>query len=239
MEGTNKQSHKLVICVDDVSPARGWGFRDQNIDKIFSLIEDFGCKFTLFVVPNLKSPELSNIPADLRLHADFVKDLNFHKYVGKIELAGHGYDHYSTLTDGREFLNLDRDLIKSKIDASIEIFKSVGVHPVGFKAPGWHLDEDMLNWLGTKFRWIGVNQYGTDPIHFAGIVMMPHTKGINEEINPNEDNILTSHINGGPAGSNKNAWTQENYEKIQKLLLSNQFEFMTMTEYLDYKSRSS
>jgi len=219
--------NKLVITVDDLAPVHGWGFRDQYIERIFTLIEDFGCKFTLFIVPNLKHPELANVPADLRLHPDFLKDLEFYKYKNNLELAAHGYDHYLSLTDGREFSLTNRDSIKSKIIASLEIFNSVGIHPTIFKAPGWAFPEQHMDLLNNYFKHVAVNIMGTKPIHN----LLPHTQAINEEINPEQDNILTAHINGGPVGSNKNAFTQENYEKLRKLLSENKFEFMTLSEY--------
>jgi len=222
---------RLVICVDDVAPVEGWGYRDEYIDRIQNLIKDYGCKFTLFVVPNLKCPELCSGIADLRLFPLFLEQFD----TAYVELGVHGYDHFKSMLDGREFFELEKEETFARVEAAIDIFKAVGMEPKCWKSPGWYFNENYLDWLATKFKYVCVNQRGNLPIHFGQATLVPYTSGIHETINPNIDNILTSHINLGPNMSNKNAFTEENYQKLRAFIEDNKDDlvFMTLSEYLE------
>jgi len=225
--------NRLVFCIDDVSPAKGWGYYDEFIERALALIKEFRIKLTLFVVPNLKHPELAEGPADLRSHPGFLSQ--FKGYEKYIEIALHGYHHYKNEIDGREFADLDPAEVRHKIACAIETAAAVGLKCKGFKAPGWFFPENQIDELAEKFDWIAVNQVGTELIDWGAATLVPRTTPIHEEITKDEDHILLLHINPGPNLSNKNALTEENYQKVREFLKGKEFDFMTVSEYVNHK----
>ncbi len=132
---------KLLVAVHDVTPAHA-----ERCDRIFRLLDEISItQYALLVVPDWHG----EWPLDA--HPDFVEVLQRRQDAGAdIFLHGFSHDesrHRRSLSQrvqvaGRtagsaEFMMLTPDDARRRIDRGLEIFKRLGLNPVGFIPPAW------------------------------------------------------------------------------------------------------
>ncbi len=210
----------IIITVDDVHPEQDYGLIDDipPMSYINDLIENFGAKFTFFVVPKWNNDDRY----DIRQHKDWIKNMS-----NNIEISGHGLYHFSNIEkfSSQEFRELENEEIKNKLSESFYMFKDAGIDIKGFKFPGWYtpiVSHSILNELGCKY--VCVHNKDTDikiTKDYDGIKRVPYSYGIDELPDPktlNDDDtiLLTSHISN--KGGNHNSWSKLNYYKVLSFL---------------------
>jgi hypothetical protein len=210
----------VYFSVDDVCPKPGFGlFINRDFMYLQKLYDEFGCKFTFFLVPfdsEKKEYHLSQNAAWF----EKVKNLPY------VEIAQHGLTHkpVSPELGGMELVNRPLDEIRQRIAAGKSILLEHGVNPKGFKTPGWEQPKEIYSILNDlKFEYIGDHFIGTKPIVYNGLKRIPYTISTEYLLPEMADNykegnlILHSHINPID-GRTKNAWTNENYTRVREFL---------------------
>lgn len=134
---------KYVLRLDDAS-----NYRDQaKWDKIEELLDKYGVKPLVGVIPDNKDPKMMGYEND----KNFWQRVHFWDKKGW-EIALHGYDHvYISCTGGdnpvnkkSEFAGVSLEIQKEKIKKGVEIFKANGINPAVFFAPSHTFDKNTL-----------------------------------------------------------------------------------------------
>ena len=209
---------KIAFSIDDVCPKAGFGlYKDFDALKWpLKLHEEFGCKFTLFVIPY--SSEESTIDK----HDEWLQWLANHP---AFEIAQHGLTHAAKKPEfeAQEFADAPLEEVYSRIVAGKKLFENAGVQVVGFKSPGWTQPKEiyqMLSKLG--FSYIGDHFIGQKPLRIGNLRRIPYTLSI-ERLHSSEYKddylILHSHIHPGDRGQTLNAWNEKLYHEVRNFIL--------------------
>ena len=209
---------KIAFSCDDVCPAIGHGLLLNNDPLMYldKLNNEFGCKFTLFVVPIWNNEEKYNLKAN-------VTWVNNMLGFGYYEFAAHGLTHSPVKKEygGQEFLELTNHDIHKRIALSKQIFSDVGINVTGFKSPGWAQPKEIYNILeDLKFDYIGDHFIGTVPIK-QNVWRIPYTFCIDKLYHTNftdgDKIVLHSHISR--EFNTLNGWNKELYRSVRTFLL--------------------
>jgi hypothetical protein len=221
----------VVIPIDDTHPEKGWGLKDDECSKYLHLLnEEFGCKFTHFIPSNYHK----NFP--LSQYKDWV---DYWKQFEWVELAAHGHFHQRTVIDFNcrecEFIELDYEDSKQRIQESLEEWDKVGIKPKGWRMPGWIASQGAFDAVGESFEYVAIHG------HLNGNIIFPNKLKVFQGENPIHDNghlilfdgnlLFQSHIAGE---YNKNNWDKTNYEYFRNTLKwieqSRKLSFKTFSE---------
>ena len=213
-----KGTLKVAFSCDDIHPEVGYGLLFENgpLKWLKKLNEEFGCKFTVFMVPFWYGKKEFHLENNLTWVEEF-KKLDF------IEVAQHGLVHMTNEPNKygeMEFMTLNPQEVEKHIVVGKQIFQKVGFDVVGFKAPGWGIPNITYDILKKhKFTYIADHFVGTKPIDHQGIWRVPYTFTINQiyhDLYQDDNLILHSHIS--PKGGNLNAWNESLYNSVRAYL---------------------
>ena len=215
----------VIVAIDDVHPEKGWGVEgDVQVQYLENLNHNFGVKFNLFIP--------SNYHGKYPITKEFV---DFWKQYDWVELSNHGHFH-ATQQDGigeMEFIELDYGPAQQRLQESMDLWKSCGYTPKGFRAPGWGITQEAAISVSDYFDWVAQHEQINQGIqfntqHFVG------ADGIHETDNINlygETFMFQSHIQGD---WNDNVWNEKNYLHFQRvinyLLTQYKLQFKTISE---------
>ena len=231
-----KKPINIVFSVDDVHPEIGYGLLKNNdqFKYLKKLNDEFGLKFTLFLIPFWHGIK----EFDIQKHKDWITWIQTQ---GFYEIAAHGVTHAGNKQElgAMELMNISTEELSKKIQDSKKLFLNCGVNARGFKTPGWEHPKELYAILPTAgFEWIADHFIGEKPIIFSNdLVQLPYNCNTEELHNafPRETAILHSHIS--PKEGNKNGWTETLYQSVRNYLLELQktrtFVSLTMSEWID------
>ena len=218
----------LVVAIDDLHPEQGWGCEgDIQVEYLSRLNAQYGVKFTLFC------------PSNYHNKYPITKDwVSYWKQFDWVELCNHG--HYHNVSDEnkkfmgeQEFLELNYPSAVERIQESLNLWEQCGHKPVGFRAPGWGINQYAADAVSSYFKWIAGHEQHNQGINF-GTQFFTGCDGIHESDNISlygETFMFQSHIQGD---WNDNVWNEKNYLHFQKVLnyLLSQYElqFTTISE---------
>jgi len=208
----------VIVCVDDLRPEEGWGCsEDRQTHLISEINKEYGVKFTLF------------IPSNWHKKYPISKDkdwVNFWKSKNWVELAAHGHHHqafkYTPDKIGEnEFLELDYEEASDRVEAMLLEWDLVKHKPKGFRFPGWNCTPDSGRAVAERFDYLAIHSSLNDRIRFVGKAeifrgdqSIANTKSVQIW---NHGVVFQSHIAGK---TNKNNWTDQNYETFRTILES-------------------
>lgn len=145
---------RLLVAIHDVTPAHAEALR-----QIYALLERLGItRYALLVVPDWHGAW------PLERHPAFVDDLLARQAAG-VEIFCHGYRHDEAGTRrtlmqhvrvaGRtaaeaEFRIIPPDEAERRLDRGLELFRQLGIAPVGFIPPAWLHGEGALAQLRAR-----------------------------------------------------------------------------------------
>jgi len=199
----------------------------ENMEKVVALINEFRIKPTIFTIPlyenkysifDLKYPQIDEI-------------------LEHCEIACHGLTHVGK--DGgksNEMLGVSAKEFETNIGKSIDMLKDkFGKKPVGYKAPGWIVECEQAPIIEKHFKWMQINELGTNPRSHEGFFFFPITYDlfdVGSFITPMM--FITSHLTNG---NNENVLNITNYLKfrnsLNKLKKHNfKINFMTLSELM-------
>ena len=215
----------VIVAIDDVHPEKGWGIEgDVQVQYLENLNHNFGVKFNLFVP--------SNYHDKFPITKEFV---DFWKQYDWIELSNHGHFH-ATQQDGigeMEFLELQYGPAQQRLQESMDLWKSCGYTPKGFRAPGWGVNQQSADAISSQFDWVAGHEEHNKGINW-GCHFFEGCDGINEPESLSlygNTFMFQSHINGT---HNDNVWNEENFlhfERVVEYLLSEyELQFLTISE---------
>ena len=215
----------VVIAIDDIHPEEGWGIDgDVQIDYLKALNKDYGVKFNLFIP--------SNYHDKFPITKEFV---DFWKQYDWIEMSNHGHYH-ACKNEGigeTEFYELNHGEANQRIQESLDLWKSCGYKPKGFRAPGWGVNQQSADAISSYFDWVAGHTDINKGINW-GCHFFEGCDGINEPDSLSlygKTFMFQSHINGT---HNDNVWKEENYlhfeRVIQYLLTEYELQFVTISD---------
>jgi len=215
----------VVVAIDDIHPEQGWGVEgDVQVEYLQKLNEKYGVKFNLFVP--------SNYHNKFPITKEFV---DFWKQYDWIELSNHGHFH-ATTQDGigeMEFFELNYGGANQRLQESLDLWKSCGYTPKGFRAPGWGVNQQSADAISSQFDWVAGHEEHNKGINW-GCHFFEGCDGINEPESLSlygDTFMFQSHINGT---HNDNVWNEENFlhfDKVIEYLLSEyDLQFITISD---------
>jgi peptidoglycan/xylan/chitin deacetylase (PgdA/CDA1 family) len=215
----------VVVAIDDIHPEQGWGVEgDVQVEYLQKLNEKYGVKFNLFVP--------SNYHNKFPITKEFV---DFWKQYDWIELSNHGHFH-ATTQDGigeMEFFELNYGGANQRLQESLDLWKSCGYTPKGFRAPGWGVNQQSADAISSYFDWVAGHEEHNKGINW-GCHFFEGCDGINEPESLSlygNTFMFQSHINGT---HNDNVWNEENFlhfDKVIEYLLSEyDLQFITISD---------
>jgi predicted deacetylase len=116
----------VLLSVHDISP-----FHEDDIVKTYDLLSDFGISsVTLLVTPFYGLKKINKI-SENDIFTKFLKSLD-------LEIAMHGYSHFSKSGSLSEFNGLPQEKVASRLKDGVSILtKGFGLKPSGFISPLW------------------------------------------------------------------------------------------------------
>ena len=206
----------VIVCVDDMHPEEGWGCADDTqTHLICELNKEYGVQFTLFMPSNyhFKYPVSEN-----KEWVDFWKNKDW------VEIGAHGCYHdvqkYSRDTIGeQEFLELDYEESKDRIELMLTDWAMVDCKPRGFRFPGWGCTPESSRAAAEYFDYLALHSDLNNRIHFPKTVKT--FRGDSSIVDKsriqfwNHGVVFQSHIAGK---ANSNNWTEQNYETFRTIL---------------------
>lgn len=228
-----KKQLKVLFSVDDIHPEMGYGlYQNQDQFKYLKKLNDeFGIKFTLFMVPLWHGDE----QMDIKRHKDWISWIKKHDFY---EIAMHGLTHIGNKPElgAMELMNTSLEDLQKRLQVSTTMFRECGILPTGFKTPGWIHPKELYQILPTiGINWIADHFIGEQPIVLSnGLIQIPYNCNIEtlEFSYPQKIAIFHSHIS--PKEGNKNGWTEDLYKKTREYLLklkeTHDLECLTMSE---------
>jgi|TARA_R110000824_G_scaffold232230_4_gene420187 peptidoglycan/xylan/chitin deacetylase (PgdA/CDA1 family) len=220
-----KMKTNVVVAIDDLHPEEDWGCEgDEQIEYLDSLNEKYGVKFNLF------------IPSNYHDKYPITKEwVDFWKSKDYVELSNHGHYH-ACKNEGvgeMEFFELGYSESVQRIQESLELWKTCGYKPKGFRAPGWGLTQESADAVSSYFDWIAGHTNINKGLSF-GTQFFEGCDGINEPDSLSlygNTFMFQSHINGV---HNNNVWKEENYlhfeQVLEYLLTQYELQFVTISE---------
>ena len=138
---------KLILRLDDACPKRDI----EKWNRIEALLDAYGVKPLVGVIPHCKDPSFDKYPEDLDFWNKRVQNWKKKGWV----LAMHGYEHvFHTKDTGinpvnnySEFAGLSIDVQRDKIRKAINILKTHNIEPQVFFAPAHSFDKNTLEAL--------------------------------------------------------------------------------------------
>lgn len=142
-----KASQQLIVSIHDVAPTE-W----HRVRRMIEALDGIGVRRrSLLVIPNLEGRWR------LDHHESFCAELRRLASAGD-ELVLHGYEHVAVgtpvgvvdrvknrwYTRAGEFLSLDYDAARDRIERGLDIVHRAGLAVQGFIAPGWLINADGL-----------------------------------------------------------------------------------------------
>ncbi len=214
--------NNVVVAIDDIHPEQGWGVEgDVQVEYLKTLNEKFGVKFNLFVPSNYHDK-----------HPITKEFVDYWKQYDWIELSNHGHYHACKQEDigEMEFFELNYGEATQRIQESMDLWKSCGYTPKGFRAPGWGVNQQSADAISSYFDWVAGHSEINKGINW-GCYFFEGCDGINEPDSLSlygNTFMFQSHINGE---HNDNVWTEENYLHFEKVLeyLLTQYELQYVT----------
>jgi len=198
---------KIIIMVDDINQEIAY----QPNQNMLDLINDYGCKFSLFVPAKFKGKEL---PPDFV--SSLINNPNF-------EICAHGLKHDTNEdgTNAEEFKDLTENEINSKLVNMNQIWNTHGYEPRVVKFPGWTTPLYTYNTLIDLGYYIVVDHMKNDGLidyhdrENRHIYRIGYDYSIDNlpEVVTKDLLILQSHINS--IGGSKNIWNEENTLKFR------------------------
>jgi len=220
---------RVAFSCDDVCPKTGYGLLlDYGPLKYLRMLNDeFGCKFTLFVVPFWHDEEA----LDIRKQTTWFNKL---KDAPFFEIAAHGLTHNPLKPEwgGQEFLQRPLDEVRKRVLFSKQFFAEAGTNVRGFKSPGWFQPKEIYEIVkNADFDYIADHFIGTKPIVQNNITKIPYTFTINQLFHTqfSDDDTLILHSHVSREYGNMNGWNEELYEVVRKYLL-----FLTKTRKVEF-----
>lgn len=228
---------KIAFSVDDVHPEVGFGLLMDNDPLMYlkKLHQEFGCKFTLFAVPQWQNNPKFAVQ----------NNLQWYKILGKLpyyEIAQHGLTHQASRPEAQaqEFYGLSPEDVEKRIVYGKKAFEEAGIKVVGFKSPGWNTPPftyDLLKKHG--FKYVGDHFLGTTPINQNGLYRVPYTFSIDKIFHMGYTDgyvILHSHISR--KDGTMNGWNEDLYKHVRGYLLALKenvpdIQFMTISEMVE------
>ena len=215
----------VIVAIDDIHPEQGWGVEgDIQVEYLSQLNKKYGVKFNLFTP--------SNYHGKYPITKEFV---DFWKQYDWIELSNHGHFHACEM-DGigeMEFLELQYGPAQQRLQESMDLWKSCGYTPKGFRAPGWGVNQQSADAISSQFDWVAGHEEHNKGINW-GCHFFEGCDGINEPESLSlygDTFMFQSHINGT---HNDNVWNEENFlhfERVVEYLLSEyELQFLTISE---------
>ncbi|MDP2692242.1 MAG: DUF2334 domain-containing protein [bacterium] len=235
-ENPERKKLNILFSVDDIHPEIGYGLL-KNSDRfrfLKKLHDEFGLKFTLFLVPIWHGKQECNI----QKHKDWIQWIQSQ---GFYEIAAHGLFHQGSRPElgAMELINIPRQRVFDIVQNSRELFLDCGIDVRGFKTPGWEHPKEVYTDLKTVgFEWIADHFLGETSIKLSnGIVQIPYNCNTEELqiANPRQTAIFHSHIS--PKEGNRNGWTEDLYNTVRAYLLELQktsdFNCLNMSEFVE------
>jgi hypothetical protein len=215
----------VTISIDDTHPEQNWGCEgDQSVEYLKELNREFGCKFVLFTPSNYhgKYP--------ISQYKDWIK---YWLQYDWIELAGHGHYHKRENIDPGcrecEFIELDYNRAKERINDSLEEWNKVNHKPVGWRMPGWLATQGSFDAVSESFEYTAIHSSLNNNMKINNRIFKGENSIHNNETVTIIDDMIyfQSHIYGE---YNKNNWTESNYLNVKNIL-----SFLKETYLLEYK----
>ena len=206
----------VIVCVDDMHPEDGWGCpEDRQTHLISELNKEYGVQYTLFMPSNhhSKYPVSEN-----KEWVDFWKSKDW------VEIGAHGRYHdvfkYTRQQLGEcEFLELDYEESKDRIELMLADWAMVDCRPRGFRFPGWRCTPESGRAATEQFDYLALHSEINNRIRFSGGAKI--FRGDSSIVDKssvqiwNHGVVFQSHIAGK---TNKNNWTDQNYETFRLIL---------------------
>jgi hypothetical protein len=143
----------LSVNMDSLRQAVGYKniehdyFYFEALDKILKISKKFNLPLTIFVIgKDLEYPEI----------ASRIKDLFYQGH----EIANHSYSHPQNFG----YLTIEQQ-ISEILQCNDKIFKTIGIYPEGFLAPGWSTSYQLLKYLNR-------NGFTHDSSYFSSVLMI-------------------------------------------------------------------
>lgn len=203
---------KIAFSVDDIAPIEGFGLEKEkgNLNYLLKLNEEFGVKFTLFLIPNLKGQN------NIEYYSNWI---NWLKSKPFFEIAAHGYEHWNSRGDSIEFFKIPKEKAEELIKKCLECFHKVGIEPHGFKYPGWLYETEFINLLFPNFKYLADHFVSIYSIKMTnGFYRIPYTLSAENLHSNHYDDTLIIHSHIGVDKQNKNGFTDELYENVRNYL---------------------
>lgn len=203
----------IFFDVDDVAPVKELGLEKDkgNLKYLIALNKEFGCKFTLFVVPNWH---------DNNKLTDNISWCKWLRTYDCFEVQNHGYVHLDKRGGPTEFVDVNEPGMNSLFTLSQQEFTNAGFNkPKIIKAPGWLISRAFLSIAPKFFEGIAAMKKGNKIEQFKdNLKIFPITYSINElpPITNNQTILIHSHIS--QMDGNKNGWNEELYKEVRKFL---------------------
>ncbi|WP_370751716.1 DUF2334 domain-containing protein [Eubacterium sp.] len=167
-----KKNIKILIRFDDICPTMNW----KEWNKAYELLEHYGKKPLIGVIPECKDPDLQIEKANENFWNDILK-LQEKGY----KIAMHGYQHIFESNskgivnnrNGSEFSGIDYEKQLEKIRKGKQILRDHGIETDIFFAPAHSYDINTLRALKEEgFKYISDGK-SSKPIEREGIICLP------------------------------------------------------------------
>ena len=218
---------RILLRIDDICPTMDFGRFNEAIE----LMDKYGVKPLLGVIPDCKDPDLQIEPAHTDFW-DFVKTLQDKGYT----IAMHGYIHiFDNHARGivvkrwdSEFAGHPYEVQLEKIRKGKEILESHGIHTDIFFAPGHSYDENTLKALATcGFKYMS-DGLSSKPYNWHGITCIPARSAGMPRLSSGTTHTAVFHIH---------EWNREDKKYCQQQftnLIENHYdEILTWKEYIN------
>lgn len=169
---------KYLIRLDDACPKRDI----EKWDRIESLLDKYGIKPLVGIIPECKDPAFEHYPVDESFWTERVAKWKQKGWV----LALHGYEHvFCTKNPGinpvnkySEFAGLSLEEQRSKIRNGIQILREHGIEPQVFFAPAHSFDKNTIESLKQESNiYIISDVPANKPFTKYGMTFVPQQSG--------------------------------------------------------------
>lgn len=218
---------RILLRIDDICPTMDF----CRFNEAMELMDKYGVKPLLGVIPDSKDPDLQIEPAHTDFW-DFVKTLQDKGYT----IAMHGYIHvFDNHARGivvqrwdSEFAGHPYEVQLEKIRKGKEIFESHDIHTDVFFAPGHSYDENTLKALaacGFKYMSDGLSN---KPYSWHGITCIPARSAGMPRLTLGTTHTAVFHVH---------EWSREDKKYCQRqfadLIENHHDEILTWKEYIN------
>ncbi len=169
---------KLILRLDDACPKRDI----EKWNRIEALLDAYGVKPLVGVIPHCKDPSFDKYPEDLDFWNKRVQNWKKKGWV----LAMHGYEHVFHTKDAginpvnnySEFAGLSIDVQRDKIRKAINILKTHNIEPQVFFAPAHTFDLNTIEALKQESDIRIISDTPANNVYFRyGMTFVPQQSG--------------------------------------------------------------